>query len=88
VFDHIFDGGFDLISDKFVMEQLIRKEEIIEKIENSLTNPLRNKRVEPLDKYTESMGDIRENNWYYNGGSVTNEILFDIVEYLDCIIDK
>jgi hypothetical protein len=70
------------------MEQLLRKDEIIQKIENTLISPLKNKKFELLEKYVETMGDIRQENWYTPGASVNNEILFDVVEYLDCILEK
>jgi hypothetical protein len=88
IVDHLYDLGYPLIQEKFLMEQVIKKDEMIEKIENTLISPSKSKRIELFEKYIETMGDIRQENWYTPGPSVNNEILFDVVEYLDCIMEK
>lgn len=70
------------------MENLLKRDQAIEKIENTLISPQKNRKIESLEKYVETMGDIREENWYTPNPSVNEEILFDIVEYLDCVMEK
>jgi hypothetical protein len=83
------DYGYPLVTEKFALEQLFRKNKIIQKIETTLIAPLRNsKGGDSLEKFIDSMGDIRPENWAVNRPTVNDEILFDLVEYVDCIIDK
>lgn len=70
------------------MENILKRDQAIEKIENTLISPQKNRKIELLEKYVETMGDIREENWYTPNASVNEEILFDIVEYLDCVMEK
>ena len=84
------DYGYPLLTEKFPMEQLIKKAKSLQKmVENTIIAPLRNaKDGDSLEKFIESMSDIRQEKWQISRPSVNEEILFDLVEYLDCIIDK
>ncbi len=86
--DHMFDAGYPLLTEKFIMEHILKKDEVIEKIENSLISPTKSRKIESVEKFVETMSDIREENWYTPNASTNDEILFDIVEYLDCVMEK
>ena len=89
VLDHLMDYGYPLLTEKFALEQLLKKHKILQKLETTIIAPLRKeKEADSLEKYVDSMGDIRQEKWAVNRPSVNDEILFDLVEYVDCIIDK
>ena len=83
------DYGYPLLTQTFPMENTFRQDSFVQKVENALTAPLRDREVSnAIDKFIESMGDIRQENWTVSRPSVDEEILFDVLEYIDCIIDK
>lgn len=83
------DYGYPLMTEKFALEQLFKRGKILQKLETTIIAPLRKeKEADSLEKYVDSMGDIRQERWAVNRPSVPDEILFDLVEYVDCIIDK
>jgi len=84
------DNGYPLLAERFPLEQLFKKDNILEKVETSIIAPLMSEKEkgDSLEKYIDSMSDIRQEKWSVNNYSTLEEILFDVVEYLDCIIDK
>jgi len=84
------DNGYPLLTERFPLEQLFKKDNLIQKVETSIIAPLMNEKEkgDSLEKYIDSMSDIRQDRWSVNDHYCAEEVLFDVVEYLDCIIDK
>ena len=88
--DEFLDFGYPLINDNFTMQQLLKAPTVMQKVEKAIksTGITKTPSVNVLEKYVDSMSDIREENWVVSDIKTDNEILFDVIEYLDIIIDK
>lgn len=63
--NHVLDYGFPLIEDKFPMNQVLKKEEILEKIETTISTSLKSqKNIESIEKYVDSMSSIIQDGWH------------------------
>ncbi len=84
------DHGYPLITESVPLEKLLQKENIMEKVENKIIAPLMNEKEnsDALEKYIESMSDVRQEKWNSGHSTSNEEILFDLIEYIDCLIDK
>ena len=88
--DQFLDFGYPLINDNFTMQQLLKAPTVMQKVEKAIksTGITKTQSVNVLEKYVDSMSDIREENWAVSDIKTDNEILFDVIEYLDIVIDK
>jgi len=85
--DHFMDYGYPLLNDNFTHQALLKRPTVMEEVAKAIkTNSV--SKNNPIEKYIESMTDIREENWHVVDVKTDNELLFDVVEYLDCVIDK
>jgi AP-3 complex subunit mu len=89
--DAMLDYGYPLITQKFVLESIIKPSGVIEKIEESLLgrHNMHKDQFQVLDKFVEQCADVRDHSQY----RITDirgdeEVFFDVIEYLDCVIDK
>jgi len=88
--DHFFDYGYPLVNDNCALQMILKGPTVMEKMEKVMktTGMSKTPTSNVMEKYVDSMGDIREENWSVQDIKMDNELLFDVLEYLDCVIDK
>jgi len=89
--DHFMDYGFPLISQKFVLESMIKPFKMMDKIEEALVgkNQHSKENSQILEKYVEGISDVKPYaTWRINDYKASEEIFFDVIEYIDCIMEK
>ncbi|EGR29171.1 hypothetical protein IMG5_161480 [Ichthyophthirius multifiliis] len=89
--DHFLEQGVPLITQKFVLESLLQPQGFLDKIEEVVIgqNQHWQENFKALEHYVNGLSDLT----YNQINRVENirykeELLFDIIEYYDCIIDK
>ncbi|CAD8112881.1 unnamed protein product [Paramecium primaurelia] len=89
--DSIFDYGYPQITQKHVLESIVKPGGIIEKIEEKIIGRqnVQKETVSLLEKYIDGQADVREHSQYrlpeIKG---EEEVYFDVIEFLDCVFDK
>ena len=89
--DHFLDHGFPLITQRYVLESMIKPYKMMDKIEEALVgkNPHSKENSQILEKYVEGVSDIKQYaTWRINDYKASEEIFFDVIEYIDCIMEK
>lgn len=89
--DHYLDFGFPLITQKYVLESMIRPYKMIDKLEETIVgiNSHGKDNIQILEKYAEAISDVKPHAiWRISDYKASEEIFFDVVEYIDCIIDR
>lgn len=89
--DALLDYGYPMIVQKHVLESVVKPSGVMEKIEEAIVGRQNVQRENSslLDKYIEGQADVREHSAYrISEIKGEEEVYFDVVEYLDIVIDK
>lgn len=89
--DHFLDHGFPLITQRYVLESMIKPHNMFDKIGEAIIgkNQLSKESSAILEKYVEGISDIKPYAiWRVNDYKATEEIFFDVIEYIDCMMEK
>ena len=86
----MFDYGFPLVHNKYALQCMIRPEGALDKLEKTIIGRSQKNKtdMEPLKKYVDNLSDMKPYTQYRIPDiKVQNEVLFDVVEYLDYVMD-
>eukprot|EP01017_Pseudomicrothorax_dubius_P037888 TRINITY_DN5610_c0_g1_i4.p1 TRINITY_DN5610_c0_g1~~TRINITY_DN5610_c0_g1_i4.p1 ORF type:complete len:251 (-),score=63.82 TRINITY_DN5610_c0_g1_i4:61-813(-) len=89
--DSYLHNGYPVVTQKYVLESMVEPESMFDKIEEVLTGRSQHQsgNLQYLEKYAEAMNDVREfAAWRVPSMQEKDEIYFDLVEYIDAIVDK
>eukprot|EP01016_Furgasonia_blochmanni_P011725 TRINITY_DN1542_c0_g1_i10.p1 TRINITY_DN1542_c0_g1~~TRINITY_DN1542_c0_g1_i10.p1 ORF type:complete len:333 (-),score=126.57 TRINITY_DN1542_c0_g1_i10:135-1133(-) len=89
--DSYLDYGYPVINQRFVLESLIKPEGVFDKIEEVIVG--RNQHLKEntgvLEKFVDTISDQRDYSLFRTTTShISEEVLFDVIEYVDCVMDK
>ena len=82
--DHYYDYNNVLVFHKQVLQEMIKPK-------NNLNSLIRQDNYASFVKFVDSLNDVQQNNrsiWQIKDVQDTNHIFFDVIEYIDCIMDK
>ena len=89
--DHYLDYGFPLITQKYILESMIKPYKMIDKLEETFVgkNSHAKDNIQFLEKYVEAVSDVKPYSiWRISDYKASEELYFDVIEYIDCILDK
>ncbi|KAL4464049.1 hypothetical protein ABPG74_005986 [Tetrahymena malaccensis] len=89
--DHFMEKGQPLITQKQVLESLVQPQGVLDKIEEVVIgqNQHQNENFKVLEKYIDGLNDVKDNHLHrIKDLKCREEILFDVVEFVDSIIDR
>ncbi|EAS07474.2 adaptor complexes medium subunit family protein (macronuclear) [Tetrahymena thermophila SB210] len=89
--DHFMEKGQPLITQKQVLESLVQPQGVLDKIEEVVIgqNQHQNENFKVLEKYIDGLSDVKDNHLHrIKDLKCREEILFDVVEFVDSIIDR
>ncbi|KAL4510656.1 hypothetical protein ABPG72_004810 [Tetrahymena utriculariae] len=89
--DHFMEKGQPLITQKQVLESLVQPQGVLDKIEEVVIgqNQHQNENFKVLERYIDGLNDVKDNHLHrIKDLKCREEILFDVVEFVDSIIDR